>query len=453
MIQQTQNRNVLVSYLITLALLIALAGWLKNFELSTGWKQAGWVNFSFGIVLLAAYMLAKILKTVRLPLISGYIFAGILAGPYVTGFLTGDMLSRLGLVNDLALSFIALTAGATLDLRAFRGRLHLITSNLFFNIVIVFGTVTIFVIAAGRWFGFTHQLTDMQLSAFAILLGTIAVARSPSSAIAIISECKASGPFTDMVLGVTIIIDVLIIILFSMALSVSQLILSETAGANLGALGILSLEMLFSLALGAVFGLAISFYIKRAGHDLSLLLLIFGVAVTKISLWLDSFMEMQFDMSLHLEPLLICISAGFTVRQLGKAGSTFIESLERSALPIYVLFFSLAGATLDFNALSACWMFALFLALVRAGGLFGAAWAGVILPGNRSAHNTYSWMAYLTQAGVSIGLAQIVQRQAPEIGIYLTTVVLAVIAINQVVGPIVFKAALSRVGEARSDRI
>jgi len=439
--------------LVTLLLLITLAGWLKSFDLSTGWKQAGWVNFSFGIVLLAAYMLAKVLKTIHLPLISGYIFAGILAGPYVTGFLTGDMVSRLGLVNDLALSFIALTAGAALDLRAFRGRLHLIASNLFFNIVIVFGSVSVFVITAGRWFGFTHQLTDMQLSALAVLLGTIAVARSPSSAIAIISECKASGPFTDMVLGVTIIVDVLIIILFSMTLSVSQLMLSETTGVNLGALGALSLEMLFSLVLGAVFGLAISFYIKRAGHDLSLLLLTFGVAVTKISLWLGNFMESRFDMALHLEPLLICISAGFTVRQLGKACGEFIESLERSALPIYVLFFSLAGAALNFNALGACWMFALCLALVRAGGLFGAAWAGKAIPGNAAVHNTSSWMAYLTQAGVSIGLAQIAQRQAPEIGIYLTTVVLAVIAINQVAGPIVFKAALSRVGEAKSDRM
>jgi hypothetical protein len=326
-----------------------------------------------------------------------------------------------------------------------------VAANLFLNIVLVFVVVCLFVALSGRWFGFTRQLSAMQLFALAMLLGTIAVARSPSSAIAIISECRAEGPFTDMVLGVTILMDVVTIILFTTALSASRVLLSNTAGADFGMLGILSVEMLISLVLGAGLGFAISFYIKRAGHDLALLLLTFGVAVTKISLWLGHFMETHFDLALHLEPLLICISAGFTVRRYSQVGSRFLESLEQSALPIYVLFFTLAGASLNFNALSVCWMFAVCLALVRAGGFFLAAWAGNVVPGNAEAHNSSAWMGYLTQAGVSIGLAQIAQRQAPEIGVYLTTVVLAVIAINQLVGPIMFKAALNRAGEARRD--
>jgi Kef-type K+ transport system membrane component KefB len=450
--EQTRHKKILFGHLAALVLLTALTGWVQGVELSSGWKQAGWMNFSVGFILLAAYLLAKVLKRARLPLISGYIFAGILAGPYAADFITGEMVSRLELINDLALSFIALTAGATLDLRAYRGRGHLVAANLFLNIVVVFAVVCLFVLLSGRWFGFTRQLSSMQLAALAILLGAIAVARSPSSAIAIIGECRASGPFTDMVLGVTIIIDVLIIILFSMALSISRVLLSDAAGADFAVLGVLSVEMVVSLALGAGLGMVISFYIKRAGHDLALLLLTFGVAVTKISLWLGEFTEARFDLALHLEPLLICISAGFTVRRFSQAGPKFLESLEKSALPIYVLFFTLAGASLNFEALGLCWMFAACLVLIRAGGLFGAAWAGKAIPGNADVHNGSAWMAYLTQAGVSIGLAQIAQRQAPEIGIYLTTVVLAVIAVNQVVGPIVFKAALNRVGEADTEK-
>ncbi|MBW2220693.1 MAG: potassium transporter TrkA, partial [Deltaproteobacteria bacterium] len=62
-----------------------------------------------------------------------------------------------------------------------------------------------------------------------------------------------------------------------------------------------------------------------------------------------------------------------------------------------------------------------------------------------------SWMAYITQAGVAIGLAQLAQRQFPEIGLYLATIVLAVIAINQVIGPVTFKVALGIVGEINKD--
>jgi hypothetical protein len=58
-------------------------------------------------------------------------------------------------------------------------------------------------------------------------------------------------------------------------------------------------------------------------------------------------------------------------------------------------------------------------------------------------------MAFITQAGVAIGLAQLAQRQFPEIGMYLTTVVLAMIAINQIVGPVTFKMALNLLGEAK----
>ena len=60
-----------------------------------------------------------------------------------------------------------------------------------------------------------------------------------------------------------------------------------------------------------------------------------------------------------------------------------------------------------------------------------------------------AWMAYLTQAGVAIGLAQLAQYKFPRIGDHLTTIVLAVISINQVIGPVTFKAALNIVKEAR----
>jgi Kef-type K+ transport system membrane component KefB len=66
------------------------------------------MNLSVGALMLAAHIIARTLKTFRLPLISGYIFTGILAGPYVSGFLSFDMVQKMGLINDLALSFIGL---------------------------------------------------------------------------------------------------------------------------------------------------------------------------------------------------------------------------------------------------------------------------------------------------------------------------------------------------------
>ncbi len=60
-----------------------------------------------------------------------------------------------------------------------------------------------------------------------------------------------------------------------------------------------------------------------------------------------------------------------------------------------------------------------------------------------------SWLAFITQAGVSLGLTAIVAKRFPEWGTTFATLVVAVIAVNQFIGPIAFKAALTRVGEAR----
>lgn len=166
----------------------------------------------------------------------------------------------------------------------------------------------------------------------------VSVARSPSSAIAVISECKASGPFTETVLGVTIVIDVLIIILFTFAMSASQILLTGKAALNHQTFVALGFELTVSFIIGAVLGKGISLYIQQVGRDLILFLLFIAFSITKVSLWLDHFMDISFNVSFHLEPLLICMSAGFVIRNFSPSGTPFMNTLERMSLPIFVLF-------------------------------------------------------------------------------------------------------------------
>jgi len=440
---------ILTAALLPLAVLAGLAVLLKAQALPMPRHLAGWINFSLGFVLLTGYLIALSLRRVNLPLISGFIFAGILAGPYVSKLLSIEMVERLRLVDDLALSFIALSAGCELHMASLRARKKTIFYTLIFTIVFVFGLVCLFVVHGAPLFSFSSHLSSRQILVLGILLGTVAVARSPSSAIAIISECRARGPFTETVLGVTVMMDVIIIMLFTLALSVCHLLLARTGGGSPAALIGLAGEIIVSLALGGVIGKGIGWYADRFGHDLPLILLLLGFAVTKLALWLGDFMESHHALSLHLEPLVICMSAGFTVQNFSPAGEKVKESLDRCALPIFVLFFSLAGAALDFKALLACWPLALCLVGIRAIGILMASWLAGTLGGDPPLHNTSAWMAHLTQAGVAIGLAKLVQRQLPEVGLLLTTVVLATITLNQLIGPVTLKMALTRVGETR----
>ena len=430
-----------------LFLLAGFAFWIKIIDMGSDWQQAGLTTFSLGFILLAAYITAQILKIAGLPLISGYIFVGILTGPYMTGFLTHDMVARFRLVDDLALSFIALTAGGTLHLQSLRKRGKAILINIFLQTLFAFALVFLSFFFMSNRLNLMPDLTEPQLMVLACLLGVIAVARSPSSAIAIINECRAAGVFTTTVLGVTVAIDVLIIIFFTLAMTVSEIIMGAGTGVDFRMVTGLTLAVAGSLALGVVLGKGISLYIGKAGHDLSLFLLFFAFSVFKASLWFNDLMEAHFAVSLHLEPLLICISAGFTVQNFSEYGYIFMEAMERFALPIFVLFFSIAGASLNLDALLMTWPLAAFLVMIRTLGIFGSTWVAGILNGDPSQHRRIAWMAYITQAGVAIGLAQLAQRRFPELGVYLTTLVLAVITINQVVGPITFKIALKTAGE------
>lgn len=435
-----------------LSILVLLALWIRTARIESEWQRGALGAFSLGFLLLLAYGTATMLRRARIPLISGYIFAGMIVGPHVAGLLTAEAVLKLRVVDDLALSFIALTAGASLHLNFLRSRAKAIALNVSFLSIFVFGLVFGFVLVGASFFQVTRLMSGAEVMTLASFLGVIAVARSPSSAIAVISESRASGVFTETVLGVTVAMDVLIIMLFTMVLALTNLMLVSGSGLHAHALGAVAGEMIVSLALGTLFGKGIAFYIKKVGHDLPLFLLLIAFGIVKGSFWLDQVMQSQFAVSLHLEPLLVCMSAGFTVRNFGPEGLRFLGSLERVSLPIFVLFFSLAGASLDLEALKMTWPIASSIAIARCAGIFLATWLAGTIMRDPPEHNRMAWMAYLTQAGVAIGLAQLAERQFQGIGTYLNTIVLAVITLNQLIGPITFKAVLELVGEAKAGK-
>jgi Kef-type K+ transport system membrane component KefB len=147
--------------------------------------------------------------------------------------------------------------------------------------------------------------------------------------------------------------------------------------------------------------------------------------------------------------MLISVTAGFWVQNFSRGGGAFMDRIGRSSLPIYVIFFSLTGAALEINALRHTWEIACLLVVVRFALIWIGSYAGAALAGDPPEYRRLAGLCYVTQAGVSLGLAGIVVRRFPEWGVQLATVVVAVIAINQLIGPILLEYALTASGEAR----
>ena len=121
--------------------------------------------------------------------------------------------------------------------------------------------------------------------------------------------------------------------------------------------------------------------------------------------------------------------------------------MERSAAPVFVVFFALSGATIDVMAVAVLLPVLVPLILVRA----AAIWVGTRLGGRwarlprKISENL--WLGLVSQAGVAIGLASVVAEVFPTFGAELRTLLLALIALNQLVGPILFRRALVQAGE------
>ena len=150
-----------------------------------------------------------------------------------------------------------------------------------------------------------------------------------------------------------------------------------------------------------------------------------------------------------LEYMLMCMVAGCIVQNATRRGRMLIDSLDGSHLPVYAVFFAVAGADLDFGflftiAAAAGGYILLRLLLVWVATNLGARLSAAPAPVTRAA-----WTGFVANAGLSLSLVVLLQHDLPQGGEMIAVLVLAAIAANQLLGPILFRIALVRSGEAR----
>jgi hypothetical protein len=97
----------------------------------------------------------------------------------------------------------------------------------------------------------------------------------------------------------------------------------------------------------------------------------------------------------------------------------------------------------------ALWPVALLFAGTRAAGTFLAARLSSRLARDSEVVRTWGWAPLISQAGVAIGVASIAAAAFPGVGSGFRSLAIAVVGINETLGPILFKLALDRTGESR----
>lgn len=405
----------------------------------------------FAVVGVASHYISKLFPHIKLPLITGMLLVGIMTGPSALKLITPEGVSHLGFVGEIALAFIAFAAGSELYIKELRTRYKSIAWMTFMQLVITFmlGAVSIYLLSS--YIPFMKDLGDASKTAIAVLTGTIFVARSPSSAIAIINELRARGPFTQTALGVTVIKDVLVIILFAICFSLSKTVVKGTDFNWVlipVTLGSIVVAFIVGIALSKVINLV--FLIRGPTFLRSIALLAIGYGVFVGTHHLEEWTDDLWHIPVHIEPLLICIVASFVVANYSKYRDEFIDLVHETGTPVYVAFFTWAGMGLNLEIMETVWAVALIMFGVRLFSLIAAGLFGGVMAGDPMKYNKIAWMPYVTQAGVALGLTTEIQNEFTTWGTGIATILISVIVINQIVGPPLFRWAISYVGEDHS---
>ena len=293
-----------------------------------------------------------------------------------------------------------------------------------------------------------------------MLAAVVAVARSPSSAIAVVTELQADGPFTQTMLGVTMVTDVVVILLFTAAAKLGETMLDEGETDALAALahfvGSTMLQLLLSMAHAAVLGVCCLLLLRvplaplarrLAVRELALLLL-GGYAFALEPLVQRAVRGSGLEGVLRLEPMLACLTAGALVCNRWGQRRAFAALLRRTMPPVLCFFFVTTGGSMRISQLRRTWPTALLLVGARLASLYCGCALGSHCAAAPRIHRTYGWASYVTQAGVSLGLADEVSRLFPRWGPALHGTLVSAIVINQLLGPPMLKVSLRAAGEA-----
>lgn len=390
----------------------------------------------FGFLILAAYSVGELAAGLRLPKIVGYMAAGMLFGPSALAYVSKPALAELTPISNLAIALIAFLAGAELQWAEIRERgvaiLKMMSAELVLCFVGVAGTLALL---RGQ-LPLLATAPVAEVFAFSLLFAAVAVVHSPAATIALLSESKANGPVARYTLGVVLVMDVAVVLIFTGVLAAARALVPPSGGGGGVQVGTVLWEIGGAVLVGGGLGAAVTLYLRFISRELfifAILVALLGAELARV---------------LHVETLLTLLVAGFVSENAGGGrGEAFRHAMERAAAPIFVVFFALSGARIDPLAVLPLWTIVVPVVLVRIAAIWGGIQIGGRWAGLDAHVPRHAWYGLVSQAGVAFGLAAVVADVYPSRGETLRALLLATIAVNQTLGPILFRIGLQRAGE------
>ncbi|HEY4242994.1 MAG TPA: cation:proton antiporter [Kofleriaceae bacterium] len=421
--------------MIPLLLLLAVGGLMQAARSFLGADVAG-TELAFGYLLLVAYFTSKILSRIGLPKLTGYIIAGIVSGPFVLKLVTVDMTAALKVVSNAATAIIALEAGSKLNLKAMRpiaGTLRALTVFATFGAIFAL-TAVLFVLRP--FLPFFDQMTTTQSLATCAVIGIVLSAKSPAVVVAMLAEMRAEGPLSQVMLASVVVADLTVIVVFSIASAVASAVIGGGVDVVATSLSV-AWELFGSMAFGVAIGMLIGQFLISVRTGAPLFALMVCVVVAEVGA------------RVHLDPLIVNLTAGIWLRNLSRADTNdLLHGFESAQLPVFLVFFALAGSHLDIYALSGSILVVGALVVTRATSFFLGGRFATKVSHAPDVVRKYAWFGLVPQAGLALALATVLADTFPTFGKDAAVLVVGVVGANEMLAPVILRALLLRSGEA-----
>jgi Kef-type K+ transport system membrane component KefB len=377
------------------------------------------VLVAIGVLFLAGLTLDWVGRIVHVPRVTLLILLGAVIGPPMLDLLPSAFAGSNEFYAPTALTMVAFLLGGSLspDTLKSHGREILIIS-------LVLVIVSVLVVAGGLWM--------IGLPAgFALLLGGLSAATDPAATHDVVRQTRAKGRFAVNLLGIVAIDDAWGLLAFSMALTLAGILMDQNAVTAL-VHGVT--EVGGAVVLGLVIGIPAAYLTGRIKPGEPTLIEALGLV------FLCAGAALHFGFSFLLTGM-VC---GAVVVNFARHHDRPFHEIERIEWPFMLLFFVMAGASLETRSLSEvgyiCAAYFILRALARLlGGWLGGRLAG--LPGPES---RMTGIGLMPQAGVAIGMALVASERFPHLAEKLLAITVASTIAFELVGPFFTQYAIRK---------
>jgi len=378
----------------------------------------------------------------NIPKIVGFIIAGVIIGPSVLGVVSEEFLRSSNIIIDIALSFIAFMIGGSLKWNRIKnlGKTILKISLLEAEGAFLFTSAGLYLMLPFMMDNITSLQNWQFYLILSLFLGAIATATAPGAVLATIHEMGAKGKFTTTLLAVVAIDDSLALFNFILVVVILSFILGTDGSSITGAIDRGLYEIFFSFLIGIFTAALLIVLEKNMPSKSSKIIVAFSA------------MMLAFGAAKHFElnGLLCAMVLGIVFANFSESFDFVYEEMSiHFENIIFLFFFILSGAHLDFSILITIPVIVIVYILLRISGKITGSYIGATLSNEDKNIRKYFGLALFPQAGVSIGLALslISMPQLEQIGNIVLSVVIATTAVNEMVGPFLVKYALKKAGE------